>query len=156
MEEQQQQPETGEYVNDLLYKLCDGNRDLFFALSRFVLLNPERQVGELDNIDRLIQQGKEEDSRHNSLKARVNFDEAAKLSLYYGDAKRAEQCLKLSEEVTGDPNFAKSHQVLLSNLAKVMKITKSYYKDDTRKELVQSEDDAETNRLVTSHEAAAS
>jgi len=85
----------------LLEELCGGNDELYWALSRTILLNPEITVKE--GIDSYIERAEEYEKTGNRARARIAYQVAGEISIYNGKLAQAQKFFKKAAEV--DPDF---------------------------------------------------
>jgi len=85
----------------LLEELCGGNDELYRALSRTILLNPQITVKE--GIDSYIERAEEYEETGDRARARIAYQVAGEISLYNGKLAQAQKFFKKAAEV--DPNF---------------------------------------------------
>jgi hypothetical protein len=107
------------------------DKDLRDAISRFLFFEPERQVGDLGaSVSHMVLIGRAAIEQHDYARARIAFEEAAKLALYFRDKKSATDTLELADKVPGqDPKFHEIHQKLLDNMDKAMNEASTYYNE---------------------------
>jgi tetratricopeptide (TPR) repeat protein len=85
----------------LLEELCEGNDELYQALSRIILLNPQLTMKE--GIDSYIERGQEYEKTGDSVRARVAYQVAGEICLYEGKLVQVQKFFKKAAEA--DPSF---------------------------------------------------
>jgi len=128
----EQEAQAGaELATDPLNELCAGDEELHTALGYFLLHEPERQIPILGAVNDLIAEAEAALAQGNRLKARINFETAAKIAIYEQDEDSAKKLLTRANEISESELPLKMHQKLLSELGNVMKIAKTYYERGT-------------------------
>jgi len=112
----------------LLEELCQGDNELYSALSRTLLLNPDmtKKAGETDA---RIEKAQEYEKNKDYLRARIEYQVAGELALYEGKTAQAQKFFKKAAEVDpAYPNrsifefFAKKE-----NAEKAIAVAQEYY-----------------------------
>jgi hypothetical protein len=86
----------------LLEELCKGDNELYSALSRTLLLNPEttKKSGEMDA---RVEKAQEYEKNKDYLRARITYQVAAELALFEGKAAQVQKLFKKAAEI--DPAY---------------------------------------------------
>lgn len=116
--------------DDTLKNLCGNDREMYEALSNFLFLDPRGYEKNVDTMSRLMQRGNDDLTNAHRLRARVSFEGAARLALYYQDREAVENALKLAEEASEEKSETRHrmHETLLTNLGRALSIANEYYK----------------------------
>jgi len=112
----------------LLEDLCKGDTELYNALSRTLLLNPEmtKNAGEID-----ARAGKAQEYENNKdfVKARIEFQVAGELALYEGKTAQVQKWFKKAAEV--DPAYPNKnvfdYLAKKENADKAITVAQEYY-----------------------------
>ena len=123
----------------LLEELCGGNDELYRALSRTILLNPQLTVKE--GIESYIGIAQEYEKTGDRARARVAYQVAGELAIYEGKLAQTQKFFKKAAEV--DPNFenGKVFEYLSKkeNAERALAVAQEFYtKTGKRKETVES------------------
>lgn len=94
----------------------------------FLLGDPKRQIEQLGDVDGLLNTGDQAKSADDHVKARYNYETAAKIEMYRENKEGLRRCLVLAQEVTeeNDKHFA-FQRMILDNLVESLRISKLYY-----------------------------
>jgi len=86
----------------LLEELCRGDNELYSALSKTLLLDPEmtKRTGEMDA---RVEQAQEYEKNKDYLKARIAYQVAGELALFEGKVAQAQKLFKKAAEI--DPAY---------------------------------------------------
>jgi len=112
----------------LLEELCKGDNELYSALSRTLLLNPEmtKKAGEMDA---RVEKAQEYEKNKDYLRARIEYQVAGELALLEGKTAQVQKLFKKAAEIDPTyPNrsifefFAKKE-----NVAKAIAVAQEYY-----------------------------
>jgi hypothetical protein len=116
--------------DDILKRLCGNDREMYEALSNFLFLDPRGYEKSVGTEPQLMKQGMEALENGNRLHARVSFEGAARLALFYQDREGVENSLGLAEEAAEEKSEARHrmHETLLTNLSRAFDIAREYYK----------------------------
>jgi hypothetical protein len=106
-----------------LTKLVGNNQKLDEALSNFLLLDPERTISKLGDLDSFMSKGDAAKSRGDNLVACVNYEVAARIALCEQNKDGVVRCLILADEVRAK----ETHKTILANIDEGLRITKEYY-----------------------------
>jgi len=97
--EKEQKKETVQKT--LLEELCGGDSELYQALSRTILLNPEMTARE--GINSYAEKAQQYEKTGDNVRARVAYQAAGEISLYEGKLAQMQKFFKKAAEV--DPNY---------------------------------------------------
>jgi hypothetical protein len=95
-------------------------------MQTFLLGDPERQLPMLGSTDTLLAKGDQEKANGEKLRARMNYETAAKVEIYKQDKEGVEKCLRLAIEVTENEDRKALLNTMLANLDEVLRISKLY------------------------------
>jgi hypothetical protein len=111
----------------LLEELCKGDTKLFHALSRTVLLNPQRLLKE--GMDHHIKEAEKFEKKKDFLRARIHFQAAAEIALYEGNLEQVQKFFKKCAELEPNPEYKKvfTYYSRKANAEKALKIAQEYY-----------------------------
>jgi hypothetical protein len=127
---QKEEQHIQERVSHLVDIAPDSNPKLREALENFLLLEPEKQIPQLGEAKTFLNEGNAKKATGNRLLARVNYEIAAKIELYKGNKDGVTECLHLARDVTDEGDKHREfHDVILSNLDEVFRISREYYRD---------------------------
>ena len=126
-------PEAAKQIQEQVPKkltlkdLVPNDEKMYLALQTFLLGDPERQLPMLGNTDALLAKGDQDKANGEKLKARMNYETAAKIEIYKQNKELVEKSLRLSKEVTenGDPR-RELLETMLANIDEVLRISKLY------------------------------
>ncbi|MDH2901458.1 MAG: hypothetical protein PXY39_10850 [archaeon] len=126
-EELKEKQEAHEYEDKRLKELVQSD-EMYYALELFLLGDPKRQIEQLGDVDSLLSKGDQAKSADDHVKARYNYETAAKIEMYRQNKEGLRKCLVLSQEVTeeNDKHFA-FQRTILDNLDEVLRVSKQYY-----------------------------
>jgi len=112
----------------LLEDLCKGDNELYNAVSRTLLLNPEmtREAGE---INARIEKAEEHEKNKGYVKARIEYQVAGELALLEGKKEEVLKLFKKAYEV--DPNYPRrdvfEYLAKKENVEKAVAVAKEFY-----------------------------
>lgn len=112
----------------LLEELCKGDNELYRALSKTLLLNPEltKKAGEMDA---RVERAQEYEKNKDYVRARVEYQVAGQLALFEGKKAEAQKFFKKAAEI--DPAYPdKSIFEFLAkkeNAEKAITVAQEYY-----------------------------
>jgi len=112
----------------LLEELCKGDNELYSALSRTLLLNPEttKKTGEMDA---RVEKAQEYEKNKDYLRARIAYQVAGELALFEGKAAQVQKLFKKAAEI--DPSYPnRSFFEFLAkkeNVEKAIAVAQEYY-----------------------------
>jgi len=111
----------------LLEKLCGSDVELLNALSRTLLLNPERLSDK--GIDFYVKEAEGFEKKNDPLRARIHFQAAGELALYEGKLDQARKFFKKCAELESDPEYKRVFNYFSrkANAEKALKIAQEYY-----------------------------
>jgi hypothetical protein len=104
-----------------------GDEEMYYAMERFLLLDPKRQIELLGGIEALRAEGDLAKAEGNLTKARISYENAAKVALYMQDKDAAVKFLMLADEVSEKEEERRIHNKLLKNMEEALRISKEYY-----------------------------
>jgi hypothetical protein len=108
--------------------LIPGDPELREAMEYFLLAAPQRQLDQLGDPQVLKRSGDKAGAAGDNMTARINYENAAKIALYYDNAEDFENMLRSAESVTpSTEGFSQFHRTLLSQVESALKIAKIYY-----------------------------
>ena len=127
-EELKEKQEAHDYADKRLKELVQSD-EMYYALELFLLGDPKRQIEQLGDVDGLLSKGDQAKSADDHVKARYNYETAAKIEMYRQNKEGLRRCLVLAQEVAeeSDKHFA-FQRMILDNLDEVLQISKQYYK----------------------------
>jgi hypothetical protein len=116
-----------------LRDLVPNDEKLYSALQMFLLGDPQRQLPILGSVDSLLTKGDNDKVKGERLKARMNYETAAKIEMYNRNKEGIEKSLRLAKEMTenGD-RYNESLKALLANVDEAMRISELYYASTAR------------------------
>jgi hypothetical protein len=111
----------------LLEDLCKGDTNLFNALSRTLLLNPQRLVKE--GIESHVKQAEEFKKNKDLIRARIHYQAAGEIALYEGKLEQVRGFFKKCAELESDPEYKKvfAYYSRKANAEKALKVAQEYY-----------------------------
>jgi hypothetical protein len=112
-----------------------GDEEMYYAMERFLLLDPKRQIELLGGIEALRAEGDLAKAGGNLTKARISYENAAKVALYMQDKDAALKYLLAADEVSEKEEQRRTHNKLLKNIEEALRISKEYYSRKDHKEL---------------------
>jgi hypothetical protein len=117
----------GSIKKSLLEELCQGDTELFSALSHTVLLNPSRLSKE--GIDSLIKKAQEFEKKDDLLRARINYQAAGEIALYEGKLAQVQKFFKKCAQLESNSEYKKvfAFYSKKANAEKALKIAQEYY-----------------------------
>lgn len=116
-------------MEDVLKSLCGGDDKLHEAMSNFLLLDPKQQEEKIASFSKLLEEGTKALESGDKLRARVDFEIAARLGLYHQDRLSVEKVLRLAEQASeADEARRRLHETLLLNIDRALAIADQYYK----------------------------
>jgi len=112
----------------LLEDLCKGNNELYNALSRNLLLNPEMTKG-AGEIDARTEKAQEYEKNKDYVRARIEYQVAGQLALYEGKTAQVLNLFKKAAEVDHDYPNRNIFEFLAKkeNVDKAVAVAKEYY-----------------------------
>jgi tetratricopeptide (TPR) repeat protein len=113
--------------SSLLEELCKGDAELLHALSRTLLIDPERISNE--GIDFHTKEAQEFQKKKDLLRARIHFQVAGELALYEGKLTQARELFKKCAELESDPDYKRVFEYYSkkANAEKAFKVAQEYY-----------------------------
>jgi|GEM_PF-2435339 hypothetical protein len=111
-----------------------GDEEMYYTMERFLLLDPKRQIELLGGIEALHAEGDLAKAEGNLTKARISYENAAKVALYMQDNDAAVKFLMLADEVSEKEEERRIHNKLLKNMEEALRISKEYYSEKAHKE----------------------
>jgi len=117
----------------LLEDLCKGDNELYSALSRTLLLNPEatKKTGEMDA---RVEKAQEHEKNKDYVRARIEYQVAAELALYEGKTAQVQKLFKKAAEI--DPNYPNRNIFEFftkkENTEKAIAVAQEYYAHMTK------------------------
>ncbi len=128
-----QKAESERTVQDPLLILSHGDREMYDAMSRFLLLKPEEQIPQLGSTEQLLQKSNEAIGKGDLTVARVDLETATRIEMYNGNAEKVKTLLNKALDLHENLAHEKELRILLSNLDQAMRIAKEYYKGKSPK-----------------------
>ncbi|HXQ91375.1 MAG TPA: hypothetical protein VN739_00105 [Nitrososphaerales archaeon] len=126
-------PEAAKQIQEQVPKkltlkdLVPNDEKMYLALQTFLLGDPERQLPMLGNTDALLAKGDQDKANGEKLKARMNYETAAKIEIYKQNKELVEKSLRLSKEVTENVDPRRELlETMLANIDEVLRISKLY------------------------------
>lgn len=111
-----------------LEDLVPNNEKLLSALQTFLLGDPKRQIPLLGTINSLLLKGEQDKARGEILRARINYETAAKIEIYNRNKEGAEKFLRLADGVAERASpYQAIIETMLTDLDEVMRVSKQYY-----------------------------
>jgi len=101
-EKEEKKEEAQPTQKTLLEELCGDDMELYEALSRTIMLNPEITVKE--GVDSHVGKAQEHEKAGNHVRARIAYQVAGEISLYEGKLAQMQKFFEKASEV--DPNYA--------------------------------------------------
>jgi len=112
----------------LLEDLCKGDNELYTALSRFLLLNPEMTRG-AGEIDARIEKAQDYEKNKDYVRARIEYQVAGELALYEGKTAQVQKLFQKAAEA--DPNYPNrnifEYLAKKENVEKAIAVAKEFY-----------------------------
>lgn len=108
-----------------MMELAGGDSTMFELLSRFIFLDPEKQQAK--DAGPYIEVAQEERAGGNLLRARVNYDLAAMMSIYRNDKETTRKMATEALAVSTADTDRRVHKALLDNLDKFMELAKIHF-----------------------------
>ena len=110
-----------------LKNLVTSDPKMFAALQNFLIVDPERQIPLLDNVNTLLAKGDAAKAQGNKMTARTFYEIAAKIEIYRQDKESARSFLVLAEGVSVMGQLHHEYQeTMLADMDKVMRISNEY------------------------------
>lgn len=111
----------------LLDELCKGNKELYEALSRALLLNPESTVEE--GIESHAQKGEEYENAQKTTNARIEYQVAGQIALHDGKLPQMQKYFKKAAEIDPDSPHTKAFEYLSKkeNAEKAIAVAQEFY-----------------------------
>lgn len=112
---------------NILGQLCGKDSELYEALSRTILLNPDQALEE--GIDSYVEKATEFENKGNPQGARILYRLAGEIALYEGKADQVQTLFKKCAETETDPEMKQVYGFYKDerNLDKALKVAKEYY-----------------------------
>ncbi|HKZ93785.1 MAG TPA: hypothetical protein VJ249_04290 [Candidatus Bathyarchaeia archaeon] len=112
----------------LLDELCNGNKELYEAMSRTLLLNPETTVKEGTDFHAEKGQQYEEDQKLRN--ARIEYQVAGQIALYEGKLQQVQKFFKKAAEVEPDYEFKRAFEYFgkKENAERAISVAREFYK----------------------------
>lgn len=105
-----------------LKELCEGDADLYGALSRLMFLDPKKIT---TNIDQVVSDGQTFEKQGDKLRAEVNYRIAGGIALSRGDSNGVRTYFEKAASVAGDAK--PEYQVLLKQRDQAVNIARRFY-----------------------------
>ena len=105
-----------------LRELCGPNDEMYSALARLLLLDPDRVVSPMDSI---LMEAQENESKGNSLKAEVGYRVAGSLSLWKADSDGVRKYFAKASTIAG-PGHSE-YAFLAQRAEEAVTIAKRFY-----------------------------
>ncbi len=100
---------------------------MYVALQNFLMVNPERQIPLLDDVNKLLVKGDTAKSSGNNLTARADYEMGAKIEIYNQNKESATNFLVLAESVSDRKLEHFGYQeTMLADMDKVLRISREY------------------------------
>jgi hypothetical protein len=116
---------TAETVStNRLRELCDGDDELFSAMSRLMFLDPKKI---LIPMDRVLSEAQDYEAQGNKLRAEVGYRIAGGISLYRGDLDGVNKYFSKAASFAGDSH--PEYQIILKKSSEAVTIAKKYYEE---------------------------
>jgi len=124
--------------SSLLEELCKGDTELYNALSRTLLLDPQRLSNE--GIDSHVKEAQEFEEKKDFLRARVHFQVAGELALYEGKLAKAREFFKKCAQLESNPEYKRVFEYYSkkANAEKAFKVAQEYYAQAMKSSKVES------------------
>jgi hypothetical protein len=110
-----------------LKNLSLSNPRMFAALQNFLIVDPERQIPLLDDVNKLLAKGDAAKAEGNRMTARADYEIAAKIEIYKQNKESAKTFLVLAEGVSdkGQPHH-EYQETMLADMDTVMRISNEF------------------------------
>ena len=110
-----------------LESLVSDDPNMFAALQNFLIVDPERQIPLLDNVNTLLTKGDAAKAQGNNLTARVDYEMAAKIEICGQNKDSAARFLVLAEGASDKTlQHFKYQTTMLADMDKVLRISMAY------------------------------
>jgi tetratricopeptide (TPR) repeat protein len=111
----------------LLEELCGTNKELYEALSRTLLLDPEHMVKE--GIEPHIQKAEEYEKAQNTMNARIEYQVAGQIALHDGKLPQVQKYFKKAAEIEPNSAYTKAFEYFgkKENAEKAIAIAQEFY-----------------------------
>lgn len=111
----------------LLEDMCGKDKELYEALSRSILLNPETAAKE--GVNSYVDKAEEFEKAGNHVKARIAYQAAGEISLYEGKLSQVQKFFKKAAEVDPKSPFKKMFDFYSKkeNAERAMGIAREFY-----------------------------
>jgi|SRR5579872_7387580 len=110
-----------------LASLITDDPKMYVALQNFLIIDPERQIPLLDDVNTLLVKGDAAKAGGNNMTARVDYEVAAKIEIYKQNKVSATNFLLLAESVSDRKLQHFGYQAtMLADMDKVLGISKAY------------------------------
>ena len=113
-------------VPSRLRELCGPNDEMYSALARLLLLDPDRIVSPMDSI---LMEAQESESKGNSLKAEVGYRVAGSLSLWKADSDGVRKYFTKASTIAG-PSHSE-YAFLAQRAEEAVSLAKRFYETPT-------------------------
>jgi hypothetical protein len=111
-----------------LRELIPDDQALYEAMEHFLLASPRRQADQLGDRAGVRKSADEAKAAGKTMQARVDYESAAKLALYYHDKEDFIRMLELADAMTTErESFSQFHRTLLNNVDRAMEIADKYF-----------------------------
>jgi hypothetical protein len=126
--EQQKETEEALQYADLRLKELVSTDEMYYAIEYFLLGDPKRQIEQLGDIEGLVEKGNSSKAESDNVKARYNYETAAKIELFRGNKDGLRRFLTFAQEVT-EPNdkYFKFQRTILDNIDETLRVANNYY-----------------------------
>lgn len=122
----------GHDADKRLRELTAGDQKLYDALGHYFLADPRRQIEQLGTPEDLALKAKDALSKGDKASAFIDYDYAAKIEIYNGNAENAKKYIQLADTLTGKPDEHERHQTLLANMDKAIEYSREYQRIRTK------------------------
>jgi hypothetical protein len=110
-----------------LASLASEDPKMYSAMQNFLIIDPERQIPLLDNVDTLLVKGNAAKAEGNNMTARVDYEVAAKIEIYKQNMESARNFLVLAESVSDRKLEHFGYQTtMLADMDKVFRVSMAY------------------------------
>src|SRR5579862_3718139 len=96
--DRKKEEQVHEYANARLKSLVKSD-DMYDALEYFLLLDPDRQIGQLGDTETLLAKGDKAKQDNQYIFARTSYEAASKIEIYKGNREEGRKCLLKAQEV---------------------------------------------------------
>jgi len=110
-----------------LESLVSDDPNMYAALQNFLIVDPERQIPLLDDVNTLLTKGDTARADGNNQTARADYEVAAKIEIYKQNKDSATNFLVLAEQVSEkELKHFEYQETMLADMDKVLRISKAY------------------------------